>query len=68
MTFEDSQAKEIIKIIRAAGKRGITKKAISRAIKNKGCDCENWITTLLEAGIIKKAGQYEGADLYRMKD
>lgn len=66
MVFENSQAKEIIKIVKASGRRGITKKAISRAVKDKGCDCENWIITFLEASVIEKAGKYEGADLYRL--
>ena len=66
MAFENSQAKKVIKIIGKAGKRGITKKAISKAVKDEGCDVENWIITFLEAGVIEKVGKYQGADLYRL--
>ena len=65
MALEKTQAKEIIGIIKAAGERGITKRDISRAVKDRGCDIENWIITLLEAGVIEKSGKQNGADLYR---
>ena len=68
MVLKSTQAEEIIKTIKAAGKNGITKKGISRAVRDKGCDCENWINTLLEAGVIEKCGKRNGADLYRIAE
>lgn len=65
MAIKSTQGREIIGIIKAAGRRGITRAGISRAVKDKGCDCENWINTLLDAGIIEKCGKRNGADLYR---
>lgn len=65
MVLASSQAKEIIRIIKATGAKGITKKKISRAVSDRGCDIENWIITLLEAGAIEKCGKQNGADLYR---
>ena len=65
MVVASSQAKEIIQIVKAAGRSGITKKEISRAVSDRGCDIENWIRTLLEAGVIEKCGKRDGADLYR---
>ncbi|MDH5415253.1 MAG: hypothetical protein OEW87_14040 [Flavobacteriaceae bacterium] len=61
----ENTGEEIIRIIKAAGKRGITKGEVSRALSEKGCDCENWINTLLEAGVIQKCGKRNGADLFR---
>lgn len=68
MSADSTQAKEILGIIRGAGERGITRGEISRAITVKGCDCENWINTLLEAGEIEICGKRasDGADLYRI--
>ncbi len=66
MDIKSTQGKEIIRVIKAAGKTGITKAQISRTVSDKGCDCENWVKTLLEAGIIEKCGELNGADLYRI--
>jgi hypothetical protein len=68
MSADSTQAKKILDIIRGAGERGITRGEISRAITAKGCDCENWINTLLEAGEIEKCGKRasDSADLYRI--
>jgi len=66
MFADNTQAEEIIRILKEAGDRGITRGEISRAVSDKGCDCENWINTLLEAGIIEKCGKRNGADLYRL--
>lgn len=67
MDLDSTPAKEILKIIEAAGKKGITKRQISRVITTAGCDCENWINTLLEAGEIIKCGKTKtGADLFRL--
>ena len=66
MTFDDTQAMEILKIIELAGKRGITRKEISEAVKDKGFDCENWINTFLEANVIEKCGKRGNAYLYRL--
>lgn len=63
--MENTIAKEIIRIIKAAGRKGITRGQISRTLSSRGCDCENWITTFLEAGIIEKCGKKNGADLFR---
>jgi chromosome segregation and condensation protein ScpB len=60
------QAQEILKIIKDAGKKGITRKKIASAMRGKGCDCENWINTLLEAGIIEVCGKEGAADLLRV--
>jgi len=65
MALASSQAKEIIRIIKAAGAKGITKKGIRKAVSDRGCDIENWIATLTEAGVIEKCGKQNGADLYR---
>jgi len=65
MDIKSTEGREIIGIIKAAGRRGITKAEISRAVKDKGCDCENWVNTLLDAGVIEKCGKRNGADLYR---
>jgi chromosome segregation and condensation protein ScpB len=62
-----SKAKEILRIIERAGKKGITRKQITRAMRGKACDCENWIRTLLEAGIIEVCGKEDHADLLRVK-
>jgi len=68
MDLTNTQAKEILKIIGEAGKKGISRGNISKKLKNKGCDCENWINTFHEAGIIEICG-YEGkTPLYRLKD
>lgn len=68
MSKSRTPAEEILDIIRAAGKRGITRGGISRAMTSRGCDCENWINTLLEAGEIKICGKRasDGAILYRI--
>lgn len=68
MVAESTQAKEIIRIVKAAGRKGTTRAEISRAVSDKGCDCENWINTLLEAGIIKRCGKRDGAYLYRLSE
>jgi chromosome segregation and condensation protein ScpB len=66
MDINSTQAREILRIIEAAGDRGVTRKEISNAVRDKGCDCENWINTLLEAGVIEKCGKRDKADLYRI--
>jgi len=65
---EDTQAKEILRALAEAGDVGLTKKEISDQIKDKGCgrDCENWLTTFLEAGVIEKCGKKGGLVLYRL--
>ena len=63
----DTIAKKMLKIIEEAGKRGITRREIEKAIKKRGCDCENWINTFLEADIIEVCGKTRsGAQLLRM--
>ena len=49
---------------------GLTLKEISEKIDEKGCghDCEKWIETFLEAGIIEKCGNKDRADLYRLTE
>jgi len=66
LVLSNTQAKQILKIIEAAGEKGITRREIARTLKGKGCDCENWINTFLEAGIIEKCGKRGKADLYRL--
>jgi chromosome segregation and condensation protein ScpB len=66
LDINSSQAREILGIIEAAGHNGVTKQEISKAVRDKGCDCENWINTLLEAGVIEKCGKRGKADLYRL--
>ena len=66
MDINSTQAREILRVIEAAGDSGITKQEISKAVRDKGCDCENWINTLLEAGVIEKRGNRGKADLYRI--
>jgi len=66
MTASSPQAQEILRIIETAGKRGITRKEIAKAIRGRACDCENWIKTLLEAGIIEVCGKHGKADLLRI--
>lgn len=68
MSVNRTPVEEILDIIRAAGKRGITRGGISRAMTTRGCDCENWINTLLEAGEIEICGRRasDGADLIRI--
>lgn len=65
MVLVSSQGEEVIRIIKAAGTRGIAKKEIRRAVSNKKCDIEEWIVTFLETGEIEKCGKQNGADLYR---
>lgn len=66
MVVGNTQAEGIIKSVKAAGRKGVTRAEISRAVSDKGCDCENWINTLLEAGIIERCGKRNGAYLYRL--
>jgi len=66
MDINSTQAREILRVIEAAGDSGITKQEISKAVRDKGCDCENWINTLLEAGVIEKCGNRGKADFYRI--
>jgi len=61
-----SKAREILRIVEAAGKKGITRKKIVKAMRGRACDCENWIRTLLEAGIIEVCGKEGNADLLRV--
>lgn len=67
MLADDKPAEEIIRIIKAAGRKGVTRGEINRAMAGTGCpDCENWVNTLLEAGVIERCGKRDGADLYRL--
>lgn len=65
LAIDNTQAKQILEVIKDVGDNGITRQEISEAVKDKGCDCENWINTFLEAGIIEKCGKRGRADLFR---
>lgn len=67
MIADHPAAKEILSIIGSSGEKGVTKSQISRKITTAGCDCENWINTFLEAGVIEECGKTStGAVLYRI--
>ena len=63
---EDAQAKQILDFIENAGEGGVTRREISHAVRYKGCDCENWVNTFLESGILEKCGKRGRAYLLRI--
>ena len=60
-------AKEILDVFEDAS-NGLTLKEVSERVEEKGCghDCENWIKTFLEAGIIEIFSKRGNANLYRL--
>ena len=62
------QAKEILDALLEAGDTGLTLKEISEKVDEEACghDCESWIKTFLEAGILEICGQKEKANLFRL--
>lgn len=66
----NQMAREILDLFRKAGNVGLTLKEVSERIHEKGCghDCENWIRTFDEAGILEIFGRRGRANLYRLTD
>jgi hypothetical protein len=66
LKVDNSHAKTILDALEEAGEKGLTRKEISRVVRGMVCNCENWIKTFLEAGIIEKCGKSNNADRYRL--
>jgi hypothetical protein len=67
---DKSQGDLIIAIMEEAGEAGLTKGEINNRLRGRGCvgcDCENWMRTFLNAGVIEKCGKKNGATLYKLK-
>jgi chromosome segregation and condensation protein ScpB len=62
------QAKEILDALFESGDNGLTLKEISKRVEEEACghDCESWIKTFLEAGIIEICGKVGNANLFRL--
>ena len=62
------QAKEILDALFEAGDTGLTLKEISEKVEEEACghDCESWIKTFLEAGIIEISGKKGNANLFKL--
>jgi hypothetical protein len=50
----NKMAFELLYAFRDAGKAGLTLKGVSERVEEEGCghDCEKWIETFVEAGIL----------------
>ena len=61
-------AEEILDAFNITGDAGLTLKEVSEKVDEKGCghDCENWIRTFVEAGILEIFSKKGRANLYRL--
>jgi len=66
LDINNSEARAILQALEEAGEKGLTRKEISKIVRGRVCDCENWVRTFLEAGIIAKCGKSNNADRYRL--
>lgn len=66
----NKMAREILDAFSEAGDVGLTLKEVSEKVDEKGCghDCENWIRTFVEAGILEIYGKRGRANLYRLTE
>lgn len=67
MKNPDKMAREILEAF-LESPEGLTLKELSEKVEEKGCghDCENWIKTFVEAGIIEPIGKKGLAILYKL--
>ncbi len=64
----NQMAREILDAFKEVGDIGLTLKEVSAKVDEEGCghDCENWIRTFLEAGILEIYSKRGNANLYRL--